>query len=254
MKLNVLVMLLLAGSFALGFPTYTGYSGAPGSQGACASACHGASGGSITIIGFPTAYTAGQAYTITVFSSGLSNFNCSVRIGSGSQTAGTITAGTNTATYNVSGEPNGVHLATPDHDNGDFTWTAPSPAVGAVTLYLAGHQNGVNGPNTEIALTAQASGIEEPGRVITPGPEFTVEPSVVTRELVLRTGGLEQAGSVTVYGRGGRVVARFPVPAGVHQAFVWTPQHADGQRVRSGVYFARLESAGRTLTRKFVVR
>ncbi len=95
-------------------PGYTGYSGAPGSNGSCASSCHGGTGGTITVVGFPTAYEVGQDYTISVVKRGgstISNYNASVRAGSGRSPTGTISAGYLTATYSTSGEPNGVHLS-----------------------------------------------------------------------------------------------------------------------------------------------
>ncbi len=138
---------------ALGFPIVTGYSGAPGSSGTCAISCHGSSGGTIAVTGFPTYYSPGQDYTVTIrHSSGVSiaNFNCSIRIGTGSTNAGTITAGLNTSTYNVTGETNGVHFSARDRDSGNFTWTAPDTGTGTCRLYLGGLQGSSNGQNSTI--------------------------------------------------------------------------------------------------------
>jgi hypothetical protein len=138
---------------ALGFPFVTGYSGAPGSSGTCASSCHGSSGGTITVTGFPTIYAPGQDYTVTIrHSSGssIANFNCSIRIGTGSSNAGTITAGLNTQTYNVAVETNGVHFTTRDRDSGNFTWTAPDTGTGTCRLYLGGLQGTSTGQNSTI--------------------------------------------------------------------------------------------------------
>lgn len=150
--LLVVSMIALAG-VAPGFTIVTGYSGAPGSSGTCASSCHGSSGGTITVAGLPSYYSPRQTYTVTIrHSSGasISNFNCSVRIGTGSSNAGTITAGLNTETYNVSGETNGVHFSARDRDSGNFTWTAPDTGTGTCRLYFGGLQGSSDGQNSTI--------------------------------------------------------------------------------------------------------
>jgi hypothetical protein len=250
----VIVAALLAAPALFAEPAYTGYSGAPGSNGTCAGSCHGSGGGTIVVSGFPTSYVAGQTYLVTVGASGLSNFNCSVRIGTGSTTAGTIAAGTNTAVYNVSGEPNGVHLATPDRDNGTFNWTAPDPAVGDVRLYFAGHQSGANGPNTELVLTAQGSGVAEGPRPTAPAAAFCVEPTVATVRLNLRIDSPLDRASVRIVDRTGRIRARFDLPAGVDQTVSWPLLDANGARLGPGVYYAALQSGSRRLVQKFAVR
>jgi hypothetical protein len=155
-------------SISYGHASYTGYSGAPGSRGRCASSCHGTSGGAIQISGFPDQYVPGQAYTIAISHSGgntIRQFNGSCRIGSGSQNAGVITAGTLTAVYTATGETNGVHLSATNQNAGDFIWTAPPSGTGNVTLYIAGLQGGLSGQNTEIMLTASevVTGVDESG-------------------------------------------------------------------------------------------
>ena len=158
--------ILLYATAAFSHASYTGYSGAPGATGRCASSCHGSTGGTIQIAGFPTEYMPGQIYAITVSHAGGSSirqFNASIRVGSGSQNAGTIAASTRTAIYNVSGETNGVRLSSNSQNDGIFLWTAPQTGVGAVKLYLAGLQGNMSGQNTALALTANqiATGIED---------------------------------------------------------------------------------------------
>ena len=95
---------------AYGHANYTGYSGAPGSDGRCASSCHGSSGGTIQVSGFPESYTAGEVYTLTVTHTAgttIRNFNGSCRVGTGSANAGVIASGTGTVTYNVPFVPRG---------------------------------------------------------------------------------------------------------------------------------------------------
>lgn len=257
MKSIVVLASVLLASMALGHATYVGYSGAPGSGGACAGQCHGTSGGTITVSGFPTFYTPGQAYVITVSHNGgssVSNFNASVRVGSSSTNAGTISAGTNTSVYNASGETNGVHYTTADQESGTFTWTAPSPGVGTVKLYLAGHQGtSVDGKNTEIVLTANGAGVAESGKPIRVAPAFMVEPTVAKTALVLRAGNLPRAANVRVIDRAGRCVARVQVSAGKDIAVSWPLLDRDGRRLPAGVYYAVLTTTGATLARQFVV-
>jgi hypothetical protein len=188
-RLSILLALLPVALLAR--PSYTGYSGAPGSRGTCASTCHGGSGGTIQVNGFPSVYVPGQSYEVSVrheTGSSIRNFNGSVRVGSGSETAGAITAGLNTSTYSASGEPNGVHLNSNGQDTATFTWTAPDPGVGTVRLYLAGLQGtSMGGPNTAIVLTSdQGTGVAEPGPGFPAAFGLRAEPSVVTGRLVLR--------------------------------------------------------------------
>jgi hypothetical protein len=121
--------------------------------------------------GFPTEYTPGQVYTISVTHNGgsmIKQFNSSCRIGTGSQNAGVLAAGTNTATYNTSGETNGVHTTALDIMDATYTWTAPSAGTGDVTLYLAGHQGTYSGANTVLTFTAteQTAGIDDGGLAV----------------------------------------------------------------------------------------
>jgi hypothetical protein len=164
-----------------GFATYKGYSGAPGSKGTCASSCHGVAGGTIEISGFPERYVPGQTYAITISHSdgnAIRQFNGSCRIGTGSQNAGTIFAGTNTATYNTSGETNGVHFSSVNQHSGQFHWTAPSAGTGTVRLYIAGQQGGYNGQNSTLVLTSE-SDTDRVDRIVTgPGPGNENRPDV----------------------------------------------------------------------------
>jgi hypothetical protein len=151
----------------------TGYSGAPGSRGTCAGSCHGSSGGTVSVFGFPQSYTPNQQYLITVrklSGSTISNFNASCRIGTGSTNAGTLATGTNTSTYNyASGETNGIHFTSANHDSGRFMWTAPAAGTGSVKLYVAAHQGAYSGANTVITITAQEAA-SAPGPASAPNP------------------------------------------------------------------------------------
>lgn len=157
MRVTSLILALMIGtSLVFGHTTYTGYSGAPGRQ-TCASSCHGSGTGTITVSGFPTSYSPGQAYTVTVSRTGMTNianFNASVRVGTSTTNGGVISAGTATSVYNASGETNGLHFTSGPQATGTFVWTAPAAGTGAVRLYLAGHQGTVDGPDNSFVLTA----------------------------------------------------------------------------------------------------
>lgn len=154
----VWLLLLAAAGSAFGHASYTGYSSAPGRQ-TCASSCHGGTNGTVTVTGFPELYTPGTPYTISLGrSSGnnIRNFNGSCRLGTGSSNAGAISAGTQTSTYNVAGETNGVHLSSSNQASATFTWTAPAAGAGTARLYVAAYQgSGTGGQTTRFVLVAE---------------------------------------------------------------------------------------------------
>ncbi|MCP4583075.1 MAG: T9SS type A sorting domain-containing protein [candidate division Zixibacteria bacterium] len=159
----VVVWLTLLLSLTFGEPSYRGFSGAPGSSGSCASSCHGNSGGTIQIEGFPEEFIAGETYNITIsHASGNSirQFNGSCRQGSGSANAGTISAGANTSTYSVSGESNGIRFSSQNQNTGIFDWTAPDDTTSEVRLYIAGLQGGQGGQNTSLVLVSARQNVD----------------------------------------------------------------------------------------------
>jgi hypothetical protein len=130
-------------------------------------------------------------------------------VGTGSRTAGTITAGYLTGTYSTGGEPNGVHLSSSNQDSCTFNWQVPDSGIGDVKLYIAGLQGSIDGPNTEIVLTAsQAPGVGQ-GRTL-PRSAFglRIEPTVASnRILVLMTIPAGSAAALRVTDRTGLIVA-----------------------------------------------
>src|SRR4030065_582246 len=156
--LPCIFLILLSFLILTAHPNFTGYSGAPGCKGTCASSCHGFAGGTISVSGFPSTYTPGQIYTLKVSHSAggsIANFNASVRIVTDSSNAGVLSAGQSTVSYKTTGETNGMHFSNADQDSGTFSWTAPDTSVGEVRLYLAGHQGTTpDDPNTELVLSA----------------------------------------------------------------------------------------------------
>ena len=236
---------------------YTGYSGAPATSGTCAGTCHGGSGGTVAVVGFPTAYEAGHSYVVSIVHRGgsaIANFNASVRVGSGTPTAGTITAGYLTATYSTGNEPNGVHLSSRDQDSCTFTWHAPSPGVGDVKLYVAGHQGAYGGANTVTTLTAtQMSGVSEETRRPL-GLALAVEPTVATGDVRIRLSAREGSHpSLRVLDRSGRLVARIAVPESA-QPIAWRPVDREGRRLAAGTYLVVLRDRGERLVRKLILK
>lgn len=259
-KHAAMALAALFAAAAVAEPGYTGYSGAPSSNGSCASSCHGGTGGTITVVGFPTAYEVGQDYTISVVKRGgsaISNYNASVRTSTGGHTTGTISAGYLTETYGTSGEPNGVHLSGSGDDSSSFTWTAPDTGVGDIKLYLAGHQGGYSGANTDLVLTSsQATGVNEGRPVAGRNVTLSVEPSVAAAGVAIRfTLPAESRASLRVVDRNGRLVHRFAAPQpGAAQAVFWQPCGADGLRLAAGTYFVVLNCDGQRVAGKLVIR
>ena len=256
MRPKTILALFAIASLCGASASYTGYSGAPGTKGTCAGYCHGSGVGTITVSGFPPTYTPGQPYVITVAHDGgssIENFNASVRVGTGSQNAGTIAAGTNTELYNVSDETNGVHFATAGHASGTFTWTAPSPPVGAVTLYFAGHQGTYDGRNTVIVRTAQGAGIAEPGPARPRAPQFGLEQTVVTGRLMMRIDNPDKPARIRIIDRNGRIVGRRVVAAGSNQVIAWPLLNYRGQKLAAGTYYATFFTPGTYRVAKFAV-
>jgi hypothetical protein len=248
----------LSVSFAFAHTGNTGYSGAPGSRGTCAGSCHGSGGGTVSVFGFPQSYTPGQQYLITVrklSGSTISNFNASCRIGTGSTNAGTLAAGTNTSTYSATGESNGIHFTSANHDSGRFAWTAPAAGTGAVRLYVAAHQGVYGGANTVITMTAQEEDLPNDVRNSEPAllRDYTLGPvypnpfnATVTVPFVLpRSSAVE----LSLYDLSGRTVATLisgSFTAGAHQV-IW-----NSAGISSGIYFLRLQGDLGARTRKVV--
>jgi hypothetical protein len=251
------VLILATPMIVLGHATYTGYSGAPGSNGACASSCHGNSGGTIEINGFPEFYTPGQEYEITISHAGgdaIRQFNGSCRIGTESNNAGVISSGTGTITYNNTHETNGIHFSSANQNSGTFNWTAPSSGTGDVRLYIAGLQGGHNGLNSILAILSeeQTSGIDDEAQATPdrlqlsqnyPNPfnaSTTVEFSLAESQPV----------KLVIYdilGNKVRTIFDRHAAAGFHTLIF------DASELSSGVYFYRLQAGNAVETKRMVL-
>lgn len=164
---RIVVALFIGATASFSHPTFTGYSGAPGSSGTCASSCHGNGTGSIVLSGIQQSYDPSKSYTLTVSrasGSSIYNFNASSRKGTSTTVAGTFGAGTNTALYSAPGVENGVRASSDLFSSATFQWTAPAQGTGPVTLYLAGLQGSMGGQNTKVAVILEENTTSGVGR------------------------------------------------------------------------------------------
>jgi hypothetical protein len=243
----------LCAAMAVAEPNYTGYSGAPGSNGRCASSCHGAAGGTIEVSGFPSTYEAGHVYTVSFTHDGgsmIKQVNGSCRVGSGAQNAGVIAAGANTVTYNVAVETNGVHLTGTDLMGGTFLWTAPAAGTGEVRLYFAGHQGSFSGANTTLVLSAQEQ-TTDAGDGAPAGAALSYSyPNPFNAQTVIWYE-VPRAAPVLleIFDASGRRLEAHALdqPAGLHQ-FTWNASENP-----SGVYFYRIQAGSYTQIRKVLL-
>jgi hypothetical protein len=149
------MLMFFSVSVVFSHASYRGYSGAPGSSGKCASSCHGSGTGSIVLTGVPTSYQPLKTYTIGVkhtSGSAIYDFNLSTRKGTTTTFAGTLTAGTNAASYSAA--ETGMRLSSSGKDSAVIQWTAPEAGTGSVNFYLAGLQGSKSGQNTSLTLSS----------------------------------------------------------------------------------------------------
>ncbi len=253
---RVVLFVVLVSGCAGGWSWFTGYSGSPGSWGTCARSCHGSSGGTLRVEGFPSEYVPGHTYEIRVGHDdghAISNFNAAVCKGIGQLQAGVITAGHNSETYSHPHEPNGVHLVSVNLDSCLFYWTAPDSDVGEVRMYLAGCQVDPGRPNTDYILPSQpSSGIQDKPAAPCEPVRLDLSPQVVADRLRFEIG--SQAGRpcvIRVLDAAGRVRNRVVLPRGGEVEFTWTPRDASGRRLPPGTYFAEMRVDRERPVRRF---
>lgn len=254
---QILFLSLLLTVAIYSYPNYTGYSGAPGSKGTCASSCHGSGTGTITVSGFPSVYTPGKTYTVTVqYSSGskISNFNASTRLGTSTTGAGTFTSGSNCVVYTSSGYEAGVRGSANNISSATFSWIAPAVGSGNVNFYLAGLQGSKSGPNTKLTLTATEEIVSSVPET-KDNPELfhlaqnypnPFNPSTTISFQLLVPGNV----TLKVYNLLGKEVAALlngRMDAGNHSL------HFDAAELPGGIYFYTLETGFYSATKKMVL-
>lgn len=257
-------LIFMSFSTAGAHSSYTGYSGAPGSNGSCTSSCHRQYDfvPGVTITGFPEIYEPGQQYTIYVghtSGSSINQFNASVRIGGGSENAGTIAAGDSTQLYSTSNETNGVRWQTANTDSGTFTWTAPGAGTGEVRFYWAGLQGTrVSGADTQAVMIAT----EPPSEIeYLPGTpnRFSLKqnyPNPFNDQTIIEIE-IAEAGQVhfMITNILGQLVYEWSELVGRPGivAIRWDGKKVNGDDLPSGVYFYRLISKAGTITKKMML-
>ncbi len=253
-KLFFAVVFITSVSFARN--SYTGgYSGAPG-RSSCASSCHGGTGGTITVSGFPSAYRPLQAYRVVVKRNGGSmivNYNATTRIGSTSTVAGTFASTTNTALY--TGADGGVYANPHAVDSAVFQWTAPAAGTGTVNLYVATYQGTTSSSNGQSAkVTLSASEILTSVRSETRPEELALDqnypnPFNPSTKIAFRVPSSGQV-NLKVFDLGGGEVATLvndELQAGDHEVSF------SGSNLASGIYIYRLKSGNSILTKKMIL-
>ncbi|UCC79403.1 MAG: T9SS type A sorting domain-containing protein [Candidatus Zixiibacteriota bacterium] len=257
------ILFLLSGSISAR-NHYTGFSGAPGSNGTCTNSCHGQYSfpPTVDVTGFPEQYEPGQYYFIGVGhrnGSAISQFNASIRIGLTEENAGQIVAGPGTEIYNTPGETNGIHWSDANSDSGIFVWIAPNPGVGEVRLYWAGLQGSrVYGTDVQIVEVSEdvTADVEyTPGSPMEfslkqnyPNPfnlgtnvEFTIARSGPVEFIITNILGQVLYSWTSDYAEPGTVT--------VH----WDGFDMNRREQPSGVYFYRLKTPEITLTNKMMI-
>jgi hypothetical protein len=257
-------MVLLIGSSAFARNSYIGYSGAPGSRGTCSVTCHYRHNfdPSITIEGFPEFYEPGQQYTVTInhtSGSSISQFNASVRIGSGSDNGGIISAGTNTAIYSHSQETNGVRWSSNYTNTGTFIWTAPDAGTGEIRLYYAGLQGSLGyGASHDTVLVSNESTTDVENTHTLPSDYFLAQnyPNPFNNETIIQVK-VPNSGQIKLEIAnllGQRVFEYNKEVDGPKTVNIgWDGRDSDGNDLPSGIYFYRLITESGTLTRKMLL-
>jgi hypothetical protein len=236
---------------------YTGsYSGAPGQQ-SCASSCHGGTGGTLVMTGFPASYRPSQAYRIVIkrtTGSAIVNVNATTRLGSTSAVAGTFAILTNSALY--TGADGGIYANPHAIDSVVFQWTAPAKGSGPVNFYASGFQgttgssNGQSKQITQSSTEVLTSVSDKPGIPATavlmnnyPNP---FNPSTTIRYGLPHTSHV----TLTIFNTIGQIVATLQKgtqEAGYHDVTF------EGNDLPSGVYLYRLTTEDFDQTKRFIL-
>ncbi len=254
---KIIIFFIVIASIVVAHPTYTAYSGAPGSKGTCASSCHGSpAGGTMIMTGIPVTYVPLTTYTITVkHSTGytISNFNASSRKGATSVVAGTFIASTNSELYSVANYENGVRASVNNVDSAVFKWIAPIAGTGEVKIYLGILQGSKSGATAKLVVstTESVAGVVETKNGVElfelqqnyPNP---FNPATMIGYQLSVTGHV----SLKVFDVLGNEVATLvneKKDAGNYSV------KFDGSKLSSGIYFAKLTSEGKFQIRKLML-
>lgn len=264
MKTLLTTLLLPAAVLAYSGGAPNGLTGAPG-EGNCTQ-CHAGNGlndsAGLFQIGIPAVYEPGESYTITVLLGQPDQSRWGFELtdqgaGSFSSVDGTTQVSGDYVKQTAAGTMNG----TTGPVSWEFEWTAPDEFVGPVTLYAAGNAANGNGGTSGDYIHTTSMTIEEStsvGSGVRPEAIALLSnapnPFNPTTELKVE---LTQGGPVqlAVYDLSGRQVTQLVsemLPAGSH-SFTWNGLSASGAPLPSGVYLARLDTPGQSVTHRMTL-
>ncbi len=259
MKVLIAAVLTCFVTIAFAHNSYTGgYSGAPGRQ-TCASSCHGGTGGTLVVTGFPTLYSPQHTYRIVIGHSGGSpivNFNATTRLGTSSNVAGTFANVTNSALYTGGNGDGGVYANPHTIDSAVFQWTAPAAGSGPVNFYAAAFQG----------TTTSSSGQSKRVTITAAENTTAVEPEAsLPKDFALSQNYPNPFNPSTTIGYdiplGSRAILKLYDAAG-HEVstllddFVQTGHHQftlNSSHLASGIYFYRIQARTYSDAKKLVV-
>lgn len=252
--------------FAISFArnSYIGYSGAPGSRGTCSVTCHFRNhfDPSVVISGFPDTYEPEHQYVITIYHTGdalISQFNASIRIGTGSSNGGHIYSGDNTLVYSHPQETNGVKWSSNYSDSGTFIWLAPEPGTGEVKLYWAGLQGTLGyGASYQTILLSNEATMDVKNTHLLPDGILVARnyPNPFNNETIIKIRAENQGNiRLNILNLLGQQVFEYgrTVSGPETLNILWDGRDSAGNDLPSGIYFYRLRTQSGSVTNKMLL-
>lgn len=226
------------------------FSGSPGDNGSTCTACHapGANhGGTVTLTGVPSDYTAGTTYSLTLSISGssVSKFGFNITAEDQNDTkVGTWTAGTGSQLRN-GGAGNGLtHNASGSSSSSwTFSWTAPATDQGPVTFHYATIQaNSASGNSGDQMISGSSQQVLSNGDIS--NTTFKLFPTVVQDELNVNLT-TQNAGVATIYDMNGAMVSSMELTQ---------ENKLNLNDLTAGIYLLNVSVDGKTQTERFIKR
>lgn len=247
---SLLMALPVALILLVGFTSGQGgnFSGSPGDNGSTCTNCHspGANhGGTVTLTGVPSDYTAGTTYSLTLSISGSSvskfGFNITAEDQNNAK-VGTWTAGTGTQFRN-GGAGNGLTHNSSGTSNSSwtFSWTAPATNEGPVTFYYATIQaNSASGNSGDQMVSGSSQQVLSNNDISNKSFEFypTVTSEVLNVNLIS-----QDHGTALIYNMDGSMV---------QQITLTQENKIDVNALSAGIYILNINVDGISQTERFI--